>query len=135
MEVEPKNLEIVLELYRKSDVPFTHLGYSLNCRGDAEILVKVDGEVLLKECTSQLRSIWEATSFQLERFQSNHQCIEQEEESLRTRKAPKYHLPSTFDPVHIMEMIIPSENLKPKVAAIREEGSNGDREMVEPCIW
>src|SRR6218665_2324612 len=66
----------------------------------------------------------------LERFQSNPQCIEQEEESLRTRKAPKYHLPSTFDPVHIMERIIPSENLKPKVAAIREEGSNVDREMV-----
>src|SRR6218665_3367427 len=69
LEVEPKNLEIVLELYRKSHVPCTHLGYSFNCRGDAEILVKVDGQVLLQECTSQRRSIWEATSFQLERFQ------------------------------------------------------------------
>lgn len=130
LEVEPQNVELVLEHYRKSDVPCIQLGSSLNCKDVAEILVKVDGQVLLKESTAQLRSIWEATSFQLERFQSNHQCIEQEEDSLRTRKAPKYHIPSTFDPIRIMERIITSENPKPKVATIREEGSNGDREMV-----
>lgn len=78
----------------------------------------------------QLHSIWEATTFRLQRFQSNHQCIEHEEESLRTQKGPKHHLPTSFDTIPSKERIIDYENLKPKVATIHEEGSNGDVETV-----
>ena len=44
-----------------------------------------------------LRDIWEATSFQLERLQINPQCAQEEEAGLRTRRAPGYKL--SFEPV------------------------------------
>ena len=39
-----------------------------------------------------LRDIWEETSFQLEMFQTNPECVKQETESLRRRTHPPYKL-------------------------------------------
>lgn len=72
------------------------------------------------------RDIWEATSFALERQQSNMDCVRQEQDGLRGRVGPEYMVPWS-----------PRRNVasdgsikrKPRVAIVREEGSNGDREM------
>lgn len=40
-----------------------------------------------------LRDIWEETSFQLERFQTDYQCVQQEQQGLKERLEPPYHIP------------------------------------------
>ena len=45
---------------------------------------------------TELRDVWEATSFELEKLQTNPLCVEQEQVDLKTRKAPKWTL--SFDP-------------------------------------
>ncbi len=73
-----------------------------------------------------LRQIWEETSYQLERLQCNPACAEEERENIYDRKGPRYHLSFTPKPTPDEWM---NATDKPKVAIIREEGSNGDREM------
>lgn len=44
---------------------------------------------------ADLRDIWEATSFELEKLQANPGCVAQEQEGLKLRKSAPYDL--TFD--------------------------------------
>jgi phosphoribosylformylglycinamidine synthase len=83
-------------------------------------------ESILDESMVHLRDIWEATSFELEKLQANTLCVRQEQLGLCHRKAPAYKL--TYGPASTIPSIIAAPS-KPKVAVIREEGSNGDREM------
>ena len=43
-----------------------------------------------------LRDDWEETSFQLEKLQTRHSCVLQEQQTLASRKQPKWLL--SFDP-------------------------------------
>lgn len=90
------------------------------------IELSVDGIRQLKEETSYLRDLWEETSFQLEGLQRLASCVRLEKEGLKNRVAPSWTL--SFTPRFTDEKVI-AASLKPKVAIIREEGSNGDREM------
>lgn len=48
---------------------------------------------------TSLRDVWEATSFRLELLQANNECVKEEQEGLKKRKAPKWVL--TFDPEEV----------------------------------
>jgi phosphoribosylformylglycinamidine synthase len=74
-----------------------------------------------------LRDIWEETSHQLDLMQRNPENIKAERRNIYDRKGPSFHIP--FAPKQTAEDLFCS-TAKPKVAVIREEGSNGDREMV-----
>uniref|UniRef100_A0A8C3F3W0 Phosphoribosylformylglycinamidine synthase n=1 Tax=Chrysemys picta bellii TaxID=8478 RepID=A0A8C3F3W0_CHRPI len=82
-----------------------------------QVRLRVNGQEELARPVGELRALWEATSFQLERLQASPHCVEQEERGLALRQGPTFTL--TFDP-----------EPGPRVAILREEGSNGDREMV-----
>lgn len=73
-----------------------------------------------------LRKWWEETSYQIERLQMNSQCADEERKNIFNRKGPTYVIPFQPQPtpVHLLEA-----RDKPEVAILREEGSNGDREM------
>jgi len=79
---------------------------------------------ILDEDMRVLRDAWEETSFHLDRLQANPGCVDEERKAAYDREAPHYIL--TFDPE-------PKGNLTntapPRIAIIREEGSNSDREM------
>lgn len=126
LEIKDEDTERVLDAFREKDVPCHQIGKANGLGEDAVVSLQVDGEQVLEQRMVDLRDVWEATSFQLERLQSNPQCVQEEEAGLRKRFAPKYKL--SFEPVPSS----PPNNtaLHPKVAIIREEGSNGDREMV-----
>jgi len=86
------------------------------------------GEIVLDTTMTGLRTIWEATSFQLERLQANPACVASEEAALATRRAPPFAL--TFTPKRAPAALLTRPPAsKPAVAVIREEGCNGDREM------
>ncbi|KAL1542162.1 phosphoribosylformylglycinamidine synthase [Salvia divinorum] len=88
--------------------------------------LKIDGISQLTEKTSDLRDLWEETSFELEKLQRLASCVELEKEGLKSRREPSWRL--SFTPSYTDEKYMNATS-KPKVAIIREEGSNGDREM------
>ncbi|CEL97959.1 unnamed protein product [Vitrella brassicaformis CCMP3155] len=95
-------------------------------RNDTKVEVSVGGKVLLSDDVRQLRDIWEATSFQCELRQCNPECVAQERDGLKHRTAPPFKLTFDFHPTSDAKL---TQADKIKVAIIREEGSNGDREM------
>jgi phosphoribosylformylglycinamidine synthase len=93
---------------------------------DTSVRIRVGGESVLAADVRDLRDLWEATAFELERLQANPACVEQERTGLRKRWGPRYRL--SFTP-RVTPAEILGRRAKPKVAILREEGSNGDREM------
>ncbi|KAG5380974.1 hypothetical protein IGI04_028816 [Brassica rapa subsp. trilocularis] len=123
MEISSKNLDAVLEKLRGYNVSAEIIG---KVTESPLIEVKVDGITHLSEETSFLRDMWEDTSFQLEKLQRLASCVEMEKEGLKLRHEPNWKL--SFTPSWTNDSYM-SKDVKPRVAVIREEGSNGDREM------
>lgn len=90
------------------------------------VSIAVDGQEVVSDTTASLRDVWEETSFSLEKLQRLEACAEAEQEGLKHRETPAWKL--SFTPSRTSDVIMNSPS-KPKVAIIREEGSNGDREM------
>ncbi|MEE4165075.1 MAG: phosphoribosylformylglycinamidine synthase, partial [Desulfocapsaceae bacterium] len=106
-----------------ADVPVVRIGSgSLEHR----ITISYNGEPVLDESMTLLRRWWEETSYQLERLQVNTVCAEDEKENSFERTGPRYHL--SFAPQPTPADLLHKET-KPKVAILRDEGSNSDREM------
>lgn len=93
---------------------------------NARVSIAVNGEEVVSETTASLRDQWESTSFSLEKLQCLESCVEAEQEGLKHRETPTWKL--SFTPLRTSEDLL-NRPTKPKVAIIREEGSNGDREM------
>lgn len=123
LEVGRKNLDVILGNLWDAGISAEVIG---EVTASAIVELKIDGKVHMIEKTSLLRDLWEETSFQLEKFQRLASCVELEKEGLRSRHEPSWVLSFTPTPTDEKYMIA---TLKPKVAVIREEGSNGDREM------
>ena len=85
----------------------------------------------INEKVSILRDLLEATSFQLERRQRNPECVAQEESGLKNRKIPQWKITYTPEPTN---KTILNDEIKYNVAIIRQEGSNGDREMISAFL-
>ncbi|KAF3524761.1 hypothetical protein F2Q69_00051569 [Brassica cretica] len=123
MEISNENLDAVLEKLSGYNVTAEIIGKGTE---SPLIEVKVDGITHLSEETSFLRDMWEDTSFQLEKLQRLASCVEMEKEGLKLRHEPNWKL--SFTPFWTNDSYM-SKDVKPRVAVIREEGSNGDREM------
>lgn len=126
LEVPAESLDEVLNSYKSNGVSCYVVGQTGSVGEEAQVSIKLDGTVVLQEKMADLRDTWEATSFQLERLQCIPRCVEEEESGLRHRKAPPYKLSFTPEPITVQD----NNDKTPRLAVIREEGSNGDREMV-----
>lgn len=113
----------VTDILKSASVPYELIG-----KGTAgkAISVSVGGQNVLTEDMPALRALWEETSFELERLQTNPECAEEEKRNIRNRKGPEYRL--FFTPEETLPHHSPGA-VAPKVAIVRDEGSNGDREM------
>ena len=123
LEVAPDDLDHVIATYEAAGVTARDVGASTS---DGRAVVRVGDAVAVDAAVADLRDAWEATSFALERLQSSEATVAAEEASLRTRAAPAWHL--TYTPERTSEAVMAKAD-KVKVAILREEGSNGDREM------
>ena len=128
IEVSNDNVATVESAYANAGVPVSQIGSVSS--GDS-IKISIGDSACIEEKMTVLRDIWEATSFQLEKRQRNPECVVQEEEGLKHRQAPDWKLSFTPSPT---DAAIMNEEKKPKVAILREEGSNGDREMLSAFI-
>jgi phosphoribosylformylglycinamidine synthase len=129
VEVASSNVATVTEAYAKANVPVADIG--VISAGDS-IKISVGGEepCVIGKMTAW-RDVWEATSFHLEKRQRNPECVAKEEAGLKSRQAPQWNL--TYSPEPTDQSIMNSTQ-KHKVAIIRQEGSNGDREMISAFL-
>ncbi|MGD8699893.1 MAG: phosphoribosylformylglycinamidine synthase [Gemmatimonadales bacterium] len=123
LEVAPEDEAYALSTFVKANVPCMVIGETTT---DGAVQVRFNGREVLAEDVRNLRDLWEETSFRLDRLQANPACVEEERAGLRHRSGPKFRVP--FAPKPTAPAILESQTKIP-VAILREEGSNGDREM------
>src|SRR5512143_2891447 len=137
IEYLPSDESSILAILDKAAVPYQVIGktiqekriiFSLRTepalersnRGNSELRTVLDEDMRI------LRDIWEETSHELDRRQRNPENIIEERKNIYDRKGPTFSIP--FTPTQTNDEAL-CNSVKPKVAVIREEGSNGDREM------
>lgn len=131
VECSPEKLQSVLEAFKTANVRAFHLGSSVGYGMSSKITIRCDSFTLIESSTLEVILQWERTSFELEKLQMNPACAEQEFESFGARKGPQYHL--TFNPDGAAQLLRTIPNPW-RVAVIREEGINGDREMIAALV-
>ncbi|XP_046748343.1 phosphoribosylformylglycinamidine synthase [Diprion similis] len=132
LEVDPINVDYVMKVFKRDNVPAYIIGNSKSFGLRSKVSVSVNDKIVLNSSVFPLMKIWEETSYRLELRQANIACAEEEFLKLSTRSSPAYKL--TFDPA-VSPIITQKHIASPfKVAVIREEGSNGDREMSASLI-
>jgi len=92
-------------------------------RADAAVSIAVAGAPAITGDVPALRDAWEAVSFDIERLQAAPACVDAEQAGLAARTAPVWRMP------HAPAFTDVPATGRAKVAVLREEGSNGDREM------
>ena len=93
---------------------------------DGDIVIRYNGDIVLSEAMIKLRHIWNSTSTESEKLQADPRLVRQEEVVDFVTRAPPYQL--SFKPSLTAPAILGS-SVKPRVAILREEGNNSDREM------
>ncbi len=93
---------------------------------EKKILVTYNLQKVLESDMCVLREWWEETSYHIERLQMNSRCADEERKNIFDRKGLNYTIP--FQPKPTPAHVLEAKD-KPEVAVLREEGSNGDREM------
>ena len=149
IEVPSVHLNRVKNILSANNVPYQYIGYVTN---ENNVSLKLDGEVIIDRELNLLRNDWERTSFELERMQSNEHTVREENINLSTIIPSNKNKSFGFECTEKVWQSLYADNYndvclrnsipnRPRVAIIREEGSNGDREMCaafwtagfEPC--
>lgn len=128
LEYLPANERIIRGILEEYCVPSIILG---DTEKENQVVIRHRGKIALDVSTATLLSWWEASSDRLEEEQMNPVAAK-EQARHHNRPGLRYHL--TFQPRAMPPDILLKTN-KPKVAIIREEGSNGDREMTSAFFW
>ncbi len=123
VECRVERLQDVEKILEDYGVSYTQVGRST---GSKDVKISYNGSEVLSEEMLTLRSWWEETSYQLERLQMNPLCAEEEKANIHDRKGAQYNL--SFTPEKTPAELLTRSD-KPKVAILRDEGSNSDREM------
>jgi phosphoribosylformylglycinamidine synthase len=128
IEYLPAQEDTIFSILDKAAVPYHVIGATTL---DKQIVIShrtpsSELRTVLQEDMRVLRDIWEETSHHLDLLQRNPENIREERKNIYDRKGPSFTIP--FKPAQTSEALLRS-SAKTKVAIIREEGSNGDREM------
>ncbi|KAF4664485.1 hypothetical protein FOL47_005095 [Perkinsus chesapeaki] len=127
LEVATSNVPTVMAAYGEK-TKCKVLGNGVSGSTNVEVELRMKGGArrqLMVESVKDIRLQWEKTSFKLEELQADVTCVRQERDVMASRTTtPPYRL--TFAP---LPRAPASTQRKVRVAIIREEGSNGDREM------
>ncbi len=123
IECDRKDMARVFEILDSFHLQSILIGETIE---EKRILVVYNGQKVLESDMRVLRQWWEETSYQIERLQMNPKCADEEKKNIFDRKGPSYVI--TFEPKPTPINLLYAKE-KPEVAILREEGSNGDREM------
>jgi len=123
IECHGSDVRNVLEILDSFRLRSTLIGETAE---EKKIFLTYNSQKILESNMCVLREWWEETSYHIERLQMNSQCADEERKNIFDRKGPNYIIP--FKPKPTPPSILEAKG-KPEVAILREEGSNGDREM------
>ncbi|WP_028579477.1 phosphoribosylformylglycinamidine synthase [Desulfogranum japonicum] len=123
VECATAQVQDTLKALQAAGVPAICLGTTTP---KADISITINNQQVLAEDMRVLRGWWEETSYQLECLQTKNNCADEEKANIYDRQGPTYTMP--FTPAPTAPAILQAAN-KPKVAILRDEGSNSDREM------
>jgi len=128
LEVDERHTAEAVETFAAAGLRCLVIGRAV---AEPRIRIGVGGTTVLDEDMRLLRDTWEHTSFELDRLQADPDLVAEEQRGLGSRQTPPYAL--TFEPEPTSPDIIAQGN-RPRVAILREEGSNSDREMAS-AFW
>ncbi|HFQ80233.1 MAG TPA: phosphoribosylformylglycinamidine synthase [Desulfobacterales bacterium] len=122
VECRDTDMAAVREIAAQHELTLMTLGRTTEER----VVISYNQEKIIDEEMPLLRQWWEETSFQLECLQMNRESALEERKNTYKRQGPRYNLPFTPRPTAVD---IINQTAKPRVAILRDEGSNSDREM------
>lgn len=123
--VEAPDRDAVMKFLTESNVPATVIGRVGEPGGS--IVARRGGEVVIDCPMVDLRAIWEDTSTRIDRIQADPESVDEEARATRGLvTAPDWRL--TFSPAPTRERSA-AAGQPPRVAVIRDQGNNGDREL------
>ncbi len=132
LEYLPNNERPIRAICAEFNIPFSFVGSTSN---SDKCLIRDSHHDVFATTVSELRLWWEHTSYEIEKLQMNPECAKIEYFGLGSKnrcnlEPLNYKL--SFTPITTPPEFLNSPD-KPKVAVIREEGTNGDREMQAAC--
>jgi phosphoribosylformylglycinamidine synthase len=122
-EFAPKSRGAITRVMNKHGVFYDQIG-TVDAEEGGNLCILSGTTRLLNRSVVELRQWWEETSSQLEGLQANPETVAAERASHKEARTVKYHL--SFTP---RASNFHAGSRRPKVAVLREEGTNGDREM------
>jgi phosphoribosylformylglycinamidine synthase len=128
VEYLPQHEAQIISVLYKAALPYQVIGTTIP---EKRIVISLrtpnaERRTVLSEDMLVLRDIWEETSHELDLLQRNPESIREERRNIYDRTGPSFVMSLVPKPTDTSVM---GRKDKPKVAIIREEGSNGDREM------
>ncbi|MCI0468467.1 MAG: phosphoribosylformylglycinamidine synthase subunit PurQ, partial [Nitrospirae bacterium] len=128
IEYMPDNEGEIISILNGFSVPYQIIGSSLLEKRIVINHLTPDSQQtnIFDEDMRRLRAVWEETSHRLDMLQANPACVIEEKKAIYDRSGARYRL--SFVPEQTPDIFI-KKGAKPAVAIVREEGSNGDREM------
>jgi len=93
------------------------------------IKLYLGGDTLFKWNWTELFSLWNETSYAMQRLRDNPQCADSESEWRRDDADPGISPKLTFDPAQDTSSAYLNLGKRPRVAVLREQGVNGQVEM------
>lgn len=132
LEVLKSNLQSVQDAFDKANVSCFHIGQSIGRGLHSTVRVSNGNDLLLEGETLKFFKKWERTGFEIEKLQANADCAKEEYSTYDYRTGPVYTCPVNADA--IQQLLLTPSNAETLVAVVREEGTNGDREMIASLL-
>ncbi len=131
LEINPKILNEITSKFKKINLDYLILGSTVD---NQKISINIK-DYCLEENIDNIRELWQETSYRIEEKQCKLECIREERNNLKYPNIVKFNIPesigSLFKDVLSNKNKSKSRKGKDKInlGIVREEGSNGDREM------
>ena len=118
----------VLSAFRRSGLG--HHTYVLGTlRSDDRIVAHFDGRAFLDEPRISLERAWSETSWRIQNLRDHPGCAQSEYDNLKDSDDPGLNVVLPFDPEEEIAVPYILRNERPRIAILREQGTNGHIEM------
>ncbi|MBT3726847.1 phosphoribosylformylglycinamidine synthase [bacterium] len=123
IEVSEAYLKEVSEILANSHLTYQNIGSPTSVK---HLTIRTNNKEIFHVSLTNVYEWWSETSYKMEKQQGNI-CVANERFNTLNLLNPEYKI--SFVPEPTLKEVFDSEN-RVKVAVIREEGSNGDKEMI-----
>uniref|UniRef100_A0AAG5CS52 Phosphoribosylformylglycinamidine synthase n=1 Tax=Anopheles atroparvus TaxID=41427 RepID=A0AAG5CS52_ANOAO len=131
LEVQQTHADGVMSAFRQASVPCYAIGRGIgvaDLHSSSSVTLRAGSkQVILQDSLFNLFNRWESTSFEIEKLQKAKASAIEEYTGIERRTGPRYVASLNPDTVYADLKLRAASG--PRVALIREEGTNGDREM------